>query len=93
MKQLLFLLILIGFTSCSSNVKVNEKQTTFTIDSVEYHGTGHDNTLQIDPYWKLHLKECNMWTRSHFRYDKGDTIVVSVRKIEKPTAKWYNYTH
>ena len=93
MKYFLFLLTLIGFVSCDSKVKMTEKQTPFTIDSVEYHGVGHDNTLQVSPYYKLHLKEADAWVRSNFKYFKGDTIVVSVRKIENPTPEWYKYNH
>ena len=94
MKQLLFLLILIGFTSCDSNVKITETPTQFTIDSVQYHGVGSDHTLQVSPYWKLHLVEPDMWIRSNFKYEKGDTITVRVRTaIKNPTPDWYNYTH
>ena len=92
MKQLLYLITAIGLISCNSDLKVSEKQTKFTIDSVEYHGISQDNTLQFDPYWKLHLKECDMWTRSHFKYHKGDTIVVTVKSFNNST-NWYNYNH
>ena len=86
MKQLLFLLTLIGFTSCDSNVKIIEVPTQFTIDSVQYHGIGSDNTLQVSPYWKLHLREPDMWIRSNSNYENGDTITVRVRiAIKNPT--------
>ena len=96
MKYILFLLTLIGLVSCNSNVEMTEKQTPFTIDSVEYHGVGHDNTLQVSPYYKLHLMESDAWIRSNFKYSKGDTIIVSVRRFNKrenPNPDWYNYTH
>ena len=86
MKQLLFLLTLIGFTSCDSNVKIIETPTQFTIDSVQYHGVGSDNTLQVSPYWKLHLTEPDIWIRSNSKYEKGDTITIRVRTaIKNPT--------
>jgi hypothetical protein len=53
------------------------------IDSVEYHGVGHDNTLQTTPYWKLYLREPKMKITSYRCYDKGDTIEVIERKIKK----------
>jgi hypothetical protein len=94
MKRLLFLLTLIGFTSCDSNVKIIETPTQFTIDSVQYHGVGSDNTLQVSPYWKLHLTEPDIWIRSNSKYEKGDKITVRVRvAIKNPTPDWYNYTH
>jgi len=80
--------MLVGVTSCNSNlnVKIIETPTKFTIDSVQYHGVGHDNTLQVNPYWKLHLREPDMWIRSNSKYEKGDTITVRVRvAIKNPT--------
>lgn len=88
MKYFIYFLMLVGITSCNSNlnVKIIEVPTQFTIDSVQYHGIGHDNTLQVSPYWKLHLREPDMWIRSNSNYKKGDTIVVRVRvAIKNPT--------
>jgi len=88
MKYFIYFLMLVGVTSCNSNlnVKIIETPTKFTIDSVQYHGVGHDNTLQVNPYWKLHLREPDMWIRSNSNYKKGDTIVVRVRvAIKNPT--------
>lgn len=80
--------IVTGLVSCDSNlnVKIVETPTQFTIDSVQYHGIGHDNTLQVSPYWKLHLREPDMWIRSNSKYENGDTITVRVRvAIKNPT--------
>jgi hypothetical protein len=86
MKQLLFLLTLIGFTSCNSKYTITETPRDCVIDSVQYHGVGSDNTLQISPYWKLHLTEPNIWIRSNSKYKKGDTITIRVRTaIKNPT--------
>ena len=92
----LFVILLIGFLIAIIAVPKSEIKTTqkiCTIDSVEFHGMGHDNTLQIDPYYKIHLKEYNMWTRTHFKYKVGDSIVISVRAIKNPNPEWYKYTH
>jgi hypothetical protein len=83
MKQLLFLLTLIGFTSCNSKYTITETPTDCVIDSVQYHGVGSDNTLQVSPYWKLHLVEPDIWIRSNSKYKKGDTITISVRTATK----------
>jgi hypothetical protein len=86
MKQLLFLLTLIGFTSCNSKYTITETPTDCVIDSVQYHGIASDNTLQVSPYWKLHLTEPDMWIRSNSKYEKGDTITIRVRTaIKNPT--------
>jgi hypothetical protein len=90
MKKLLLILMFIvtGIVSCDSNlnVKIIEVPTQFTIDSVQYHGVGSDNTLQVSPYWKLHLTEPDMWIRSNSKYEKGDTITIRVRTaIKNPT--------
>lgn len=85
MKKLLFIILLLGLTSCNNNYIITETPTSYYIDSVQYHGIGHDNTLQVSPYWKLHLKEPDMWIRSNVNYSKGDSVVVNVRKIKNPT--------
>ena len=88
MKYFIYFLILVGITSCNSNlnVKIIEVPAQFTIDSVQYHGVGSDNTLQVSPYWKLHLTEPDMWIRSNSKYEKGDTITIRVRTaIKNPT--------
>ena len=87
MKKILILIFIVtGIVSCDSNVKIIETPTQFTIDSVQYHGVGSDHTLQVSPYWKLHLVEPDMWIRSNSKYEKGDTITVRVRvAIKNPT--------
>ena len=92
----LFAILLVGFLVAiivTPKSEVKTLQQTYTIDSVEYHESGHDNTLQFDPYWKIHLKEPNMWTRTHFIHHVGDSIVVSVKTIGNPNPEWYKYTH
>lgn len=93
----LFAILLLGFLVAIIAVpkaEIKTAQKTCTIDTVEYHPSGFDNTLQFEPYYKIHLKEYKMWTRSHFPYRVGDSIVISVRAIKNPThVDWYNYIH
>jgi hypothetical protein len=84
----LFAILLIGFLVAiivTPKLETETHQETVTIDSVEFHPMGHDNTLQFEPYWKIHLKEPHMWTRTHFKHVVGDTMVVSVKTIKNPT--------
>ena len=84
----LFAILLIGFLVAiivTPKLETETHQETVTIDSVEFHPMGHDNTLQFEPYWKIHLKEPHMWTRTHFKHVAGDTMVVSVKTIKNPT--------
>lgn len=84
----LFAILLVGFLVAiivTPRIETTTHQQTVTIDSVEFHPSGHDNTLQFDPYWKIHLKEPNMWTRTCFKHVVGDTMVVSVKTIKNPT--------
>ena len=86
--------MLIGITSCDSKYTINETPTQFTIDSIQYHGVGSDNTLQVSPYWKLHLKEPDIWIRSNSKYENGDKITVRVLTALKNTnPEWYKYNH
>lgn len=77
--------IFLGLILMSCKYKDNHTDTKVkcVIDSVEYHGVGYDNTLQLTPYWKLYLKEPQLKIRSYKPYDKGDTIYIIKRKINK----------
>jgi hypothetical protein len=59
---------------------VLETKMKFVLDSVEYHGIGQDNTLQTTPYWRVHLKENNLWTSVITRQEVGDTVEFTIRK-------------
>jgi hypothetical protein len=59
---------------------VLETKMKFVLDSVEYHGIGQDNTLQTTPYWRVHLKEKNLWTKIITRQEVGDTVEFTIRK-------------
>jgi hypothetical protein len=57
------------------------KETTkaFVIDSVDYHRSGRDNTLQVSPYWKCHLKGTNVWVHSTENKEVGDSLHMIVK--------------
>lgn len=74
--------MLVWLTSCvNSNETV---QVPCVVDSVQHIGIGHDNTLQVSPYWKIHLKENNIWMKSNVKHTKGDTIIIDIIKIKNP---------
>lgn len=83
MKKFLFIFSLsFILLSCTDSTFV-EKQIVTIVDSVEYHGIGHDNTLQTTPYWKLWLRNEKITIRSYRNYNVGDTIEIIERKIKK----------
>jgi hypothetical protein len=88
MKHLLYILLLTGFVSC---VEPHERvEVTCVIDSVQYIGIGHNNSLQVSPYWSIHLKENDVWFRTNVKHEKGDTVKVKVKVFKiKPTYEQY----
>jgi hypothetical protein len=72
-------------TSCMNNQKVIDIPTQYLIDSISYHPPSLDNTLQVSPYWKIHLNGTDVWIKSNigYKYKKGDTITVIVRQMVK----------
>lgn len=84
MKKIILVFFLgIILMSCKYKSTHTDTKIRCVIDSVEYHGIGHDNTLQTTPYWKLYLKEPKMKITSYKCYDKGDSIDIIQRKIKK----------
>lgn len=69
--------------SCKYKTNYIDSKIKCVIDSVEYHGIGHDNTLQTTPYWKVYLKEPKTRITTYRSYEKGDTIEIIERKIKK----------
>jgi hypothetical protein len=59
---------------------VLETKMKCVIDSVEYHGIGQDNTLQTTPYWRIHLKENDLWAKVIKPQNVGDTVEFTIRK-------------
>ena len=59
----------------------NKPETTksFVIDSVDYHQPGKDNTLQVTPYWKCHLKGTNVWVRVTENKEVGDSLHMIIK--------------
>jgi len=81
MKKSINILLVLGLiSSCNMKPDVLETKMKFVIDSVEYHGIGQDNTLQTTPYWRVHLKEKNLWTKVITRQEVGDTVEFTIRK-------------
>jgi len=83
MKKSIKLLFVVGLiSSCSVRTETIETKMKFVVDSVEYHGIGQDNSLQTTPYWRIHLKEKNLWTKVLERQEVGDTLEFTIRKYE-----------
>ena len=63
------------------------KQVTksFAIDSVYYHRPGRDNTLQVTPYWKCHLKGTKEWIYLYSNKEVGDSILMIAHEENKKT--------
>ena len=81
MKKNINILLVLGLiSSCNMKPDVLETKMKFVIDSVEYHGIGQDNTLQTTPYWRVHLKEKNLWTKVITRQEVGNTVEFTIRK-------------
>ena len=79
-KSINLLLLVVGLTSCSIKTDFEESELKCVVDSAEYHGIGQDNTLQTTPYWKIHLKETDMWVRTQNQTNVGDTVRILLRK-------------
>jgi hypothetical protein len=80
MKKLSCILLLTGLVSCSIKTETTETKMKFTTDSIEYHGIGQDHSLQTTPYWRIHIKETNMWVRTQNPTNVGDSITILLRK-------------
>jgi hypothetical protein len=64
-------------TAVKTQVKENSK--SFAIDSVDYRPAGKDNTLQVSPYWKCHLKGTNVWVTSRENREVGDSLAMIIK--------------
>jgi hypothetical protein len=62
-----------------SHNQFKENHKSFVIDSVIYHQPGKDNTLQVTPYWKCHLKGTNEWIRVNENKEVGDSLSMIIR--------------
>lgn len=81
MKKSINILLVLGLmSSCNMKPDVLETKMKFVIDSVEYHGIGQDHSLQTTPYWRVHLKEKNLWTKIITRQEVGDTVEFTIHK-------------
>ncbi len=90
--KILFGLCLLS--SCNIKPDYVETKMDFVVDSVEYHGIGQDNSLQTTPYWRIHLKENNLWTKVLEPKEVGDSVEVIIRtSMEPKSTDWYKYHH
>jgi hypothetical protein len=87
MKKILFILSMsiVLFSCNNNNIKVIETIEYKTVDSVEYHPIGSDNTLQTTPYWKVRLSGQSTPVRVYRKYNVGDTIQVIIKVIKEKT--------
>jgi hypothetical protein len=63
--------------------KIKETTKSFAIDSVDYHQPGRDNTLQVTPYWKCHLKGTKEWIYLYSNKEVGDSILMITHENNK----------
>ena len=75
----LFLYTFAVSVETATKTQVKENSKSFAIDSVDYHGPGKDNTLQVSPYWKCHLKGTNVWVRVTENREVGDSLVMIIK--------------
>ena len=81
MKKSIKILFVVGLiSSCNMKPDVLETKMKLVVDSVEYHGIGQEHSLQTTPYWRIHLKEKNLWTKVINRQEVGDTVEFTIRK-------------
>ena len=81
MKKSINLLFVLGLiSSCTMKPDVLETKMKLVVDSVEYHGIGQDHSLQTTPYWRIHLKENNLWAKVIKPQEVGDTVEFTIRK-------------
>lgn len=84
-KTIFFLLSSILLMSCFEDKKyvITDNTIHCVIDSVSYHPMNSDNTLQVTPYWRVHLKELNTWMTSYSQLNMGDTVPVIIRQFKR----------
>jgi len=71
--------VFISSVENASKHQFKENSKTFAIDSVDYHASGKDNTLQVSPYWKCHLKATNVWVQVRENKEVGDSLSMIVK--------------
>jgi hypothetical protein len=75
----LFLKTFVASVESATKTQVKENSKSFAIDSVDYHAAGRDNTLQVSPYWKCHLKGTNVWVRVNENREVGDSLAMIIK--------------
>lgn len=72
------------FSGCADNSYViEEKNTMYQIDSVDFHPIGKDHTGQVDPYWKIRLKGTDRFIHAYRPYSVGDSILITEKFYRK----------
>jgi hypothetical protein len=71
--------LLISSVKSATKTQIKENSKSFAIDSVDYHRSGRDNTLQVSPYWKCHLKGTNVWVHVNENKEVGDSLSMIVK--------------
>ena len=75
----LCLISLVVFVFSNERRQFRENCQSFTIDSVDYHQSGKDNTLQVSPYWKCHLKGTKVWVHVNENKEVGDSLSMIIK--------------
>ena len=78
----IFLTTFVASVESATKTQVIENSKTFAIDSVDYHASGKDNTLQVSPYWKCHLKGTNIWVHVNENREVGDSLAMIVKTFK-----------
>jgi hypothetical protein len=79
MSFVLCMKVLISSVENAGKHQFKENSKTFAIDSVDYHAPGRDNTLQVSPYWKCHLKGTNVWVHVNENKEVGDSLSMIIK--------------
>jgi len=79
---------LVLLNSVTYKYDITIKHVKYQVDSVVYHPIGGDNTLQVSPYWKAHLKGVNLFITTYQHVTVGDSIqVIEKTLVEKKGAR------
>jgi hypothetical protein len=71
--------VFVSSVKSATKRQIKENSKSFAVDSVDYHRPGRDNTLQVSPYWKCHLKGTNVWVHVNENKEVGDSLSMIVR--------------
>ena len=72
----------VDIAESTNSKEIENTSMQFAIDSVDYHASGKDNTLQVSPYWKCHLKGTNVWVHVNENREVGDSLSMIVKTFK-----------